>query len=114
MVRTVLFVLVVLITFSTLHAGEDISLSAEGREDCKALRSSPTDLDIRQHLLNQSMASCGGTCPCPQNVDRAGNLCGERSAYSRPGGCEPWCKIEEVPEVEVRKFREKCAAGKQE
>lgn len=32
-----------------------------------------------------------GSCECPYDYDSRGNLCGRRSAYSRPGGAEPIC-----------------------
>jgi hypothetical protein len=105
MIGTLLFLLFIT---SSLHASEDIFFPAPTREECKAFASA-TDIEIKQHLLKQSIASCGGTCPCPENVDRAGKECGDRSAYKRPGGCEPWCYLKDVPEDAVPKFRESCA-----
>lgn len=32
-----------------------------------------------------------GPCPCPYNRDKAGNLCGARSAWSKSGGYAPKC-----------------------
>ena len=32
-----------------------------------------------------------GNCPCPYSLDVDGNICGERSAYSRSGGASPIC-----------------------
>lgn len=32
-----------------------------------------------------------GNCPCPYDLDSAGNVCGKRSAYSRSGGYSPSC-----------------------
>lgn len=34
-----------------------------------------------------------GNCPCPYNVDREGVLCGKRSAWCKPGGYSPVCKL---------------------
>lgn len=36
-------------------------------------------------------ASSSGSCDCPYDTDSAGNSCGSRSAYSRPGGASPIC-----------------------
>jgi endonuclease G, mitochondrial len=36
-----------------------------------------------------------GTCECPYDRDRSGNLCRDKSAYSRPGGTQPTCYIGE-------------------
>lgn len=30
-------------------------------------------------------------CDCPDDTDSAGNICGERSAWSQPGGRQPVC-----------------------
>ncbi|MBE9224040.1 thermonuclease family protein [Phormidium sp. LEGE 05292] len=35
----------------------------------------------------------GQGCQCPYDIDRRGNACGGRSAYSRPGGEEPKCYV---------------------
>lgn len=43
------------------------------------------ELQIKQDIIRQSIASYSGSCPCPYNADRAGRSCGRRSAYSRPG-----------------------------
>jgi hypothetical protein len=37
----------------------------------------------------------GQGCPCPYDLDRRGNECGGRSAYSRPGGAAPVCYVEQ-------------------
>jgi len=36
-------------------------------------------------------SSYSGNCPCPYDIDSAGNRCGERSAYTRNGGASPIC-----------------------
>jgi hypothetical protein len=33
----------------------------------------------------------GGNCPCPYSRDSRGNICGERSEYSKSGGASPTC-----------------------
>lgn len=48
-----------------------------------------------QAEINRSIANYKGSCPCPYNVDRAGRLCGRRSAYSRQGGAQPLCYPED-------------------
>jgi hypothetical protein len=42
-----------------------------------------TDAQIQATLVTRSLASFSGACPCPYSVDRNGQRCGERSAYSR-------------------------------
>lgn len=60
--------------------------------------------EVRQILVDKSIASYAGSCPCPENRDRAGRRCGKRSAYSRPGGNAPYCYKSDVPEAEVRNY----------
>jgi hypothetical protein len=50
-----------------------------------------TDDQIRALIIQQSVASYPGKCPCPWNLARNGSQCGGRSAYSRPGGYAPLC-----------------------
>jgi len=39
-----------------------------------------TDVEIKQEIIKQSIASYRGSCPCPYNTDRTGRRCGARSA----------------------------------
>jgi hypothetical protein len=66
-----------------------------------------TDAEIKQQIIKQSIASYRGSCPCPYNVDRAGRMCGRRSAYSRPGGASPICYEKDVTQKIVDEYREK-------
>lgn len=69
--------------------------------------SEPTDGQIRQLIVQASIRSYSGSCPCPYNTDRAGRRCGGRSAYSRPGGASPKCYASEVSDAQVRAYRER-------
>ena len=64
-----------------------------------------TDAEIRQLLINQSIARYSGSCPCPYNTDRGGRRCGGRSAYSRPGGASPLCYPTDVSDAAVEAYR---------
>lgn len=64
-----------------------------------------TDAEIRQLLIEESIGLYSGNCPCPYNLDRAGNRCGGRSAYSRPGGASPLCFPEDVSDAVVESYR---------
>ena len=66
-----------------------------------------TDAQIKQHIIDESIASYRGSCPCPYNTDRAGHRCGARSAYSRPGGYSPKCFPGDVSAAEVAAYRAK-------
>ena len=71
---------------------------------------SATDSEIRQLLIDRSLASYSGSCACPYNVDRAGRRCGGRSAYSRPNGASPTCYPADASDATVREFRAKYSA----
>jgi hypothetical protein len=64
-----------------------------------------TDAQIKQEIIKQSLASYTGSCPCPYNVDRAGRMCGRRSAYSKSGGASPICYEKDVTQRMVDDHR---------
>lgn len=64
-----------------------------------------TDGQIKAQIVQQSIASYAGSCPCPFNRDRAGRSCGRRSAYSRPGGAAPLCYVSDVTQKMVDDYR---------
>lgn len=66
-----------------------------------------SDDKIRDILIERSIASYSGNCPCPHFLDAAGRKCGRRSAYSKPGGASPLCYREDVSEEMVEAFRRK-------
>ncbi|MFE3839528.1 hypothetical protein [Pseudogemmobacter sonorensis] len=57
-----------------------------------------TDAEIRQMMIEDSLWSYPGNCPCPENRDSAGRRCGKRSAYSKPGGYVPLCYPSDISE----------------
>ena len=66
-----------------------------------------TDDQIRQQIIQQSIASYPGSCPCPYSVARNGSSCGGRSAYSRAGGYQPKCYPKDVSDAEVQRYKRK-------
>ena len=56
-----------------------------------ALAQSGADQRDRQAMIAESIRNYSGNCLCPYIKDRAGRNCGQRSAYSRPGGEAPKC-----------------------
>ena len=73
----------------------------------QAKKAEKTDAEIKQEIIKQSIASYKGSCPCPYSVDRAGRMCGRRSAYSRPGGASPVCYEKDVTEKMVEDYRKR-------
>jgi choline dehydrogenase-like flavoprotein len=64
-----------------------------------------TDEQIRQTLIQASIASYTGNCPCPYNTMRNGRRCSANSAYSKPGGAAPLCYPQDVSQAMVDAFR---------
>lgn len=65
-----------------------------------------SDARIRALLIEESIASYSGNCPCPYSTARNGSRCGKRSAYSREGGAAPLCYPKDVSDEMVREYRE--------
>lgn len=63
-------------------------------------------LNIKNKIIQDSISSYRGNCPCPYNTDRAGRKCGRRSAYSRPGGYSPICYESDVTDKMVEEYRD--------
>ena len=61
--------------------------------------------EIQQLLIEQSLASYRGNCPCPYFVDRAGRRCGARSAYSKSGGETPLCYAKDVTDEMIARYQ---------
>ena len=70
-----------------------------------AAAAGPSDDEIRQMLINASIAAYPGNCACPYNVDRGGRRCGARSAYSKAGGYGPLCFAGDVTDKMVADHR---------
>jgi hypothetical protein len=47
----------------------------------------------------------GHACACPEDLVKDGTRCGNRSAYSRPGGAAPYCYISDVPAAVIQRYR---------
>lgn len=65
-----------------------------------------SDDEIREILIQRSIASYSGNCPCPYNRASNGSRCGKRSAYSRPGGASPLCYPSDVTDAMVERYRQ--------
>jgi hypothetical protein len=71
-----------------------------------------SDQEIVLAIIAQSQSGYTGSCPCPENLDRAGRRCGKRSAYNRPGGAAPLCYPSDVTGAMITKFRASLAMAK--
>lgn len=70
-----------------------------------ALAQSSADTRDRQAMIAESIRNYSGNCPCPYNSDRAGRSCGERSAYSKPGGESPLCYPGDITDAMLERWR---------
>lgn len=64
-----------------------------------------SDAAIIARLIALDAAAYSGNCRCPENHDRAGRRCGERSAHSRAGGWAPLCYPSDVSREAIVAFR---------
>ena len=74
---------------------------------CTTLDGTTTDAEIKQILIKESIDRYPGSCPCPDSVDRAGNLCGKRSAYRRLSGASPLCNDYDISDEMVEEYRKR-------
>lgn len=65
-----------------------------------------TDDQVKQRVIDDSIASYPGTCACPFNTARNGSSCGRRSAWSKAGGYSPICYKKEVTKDMVKEWRQ--------
>jgi len=70
-------------------------------------KSHVTDVEIKQMIIQESIANYRGNCPCPYSVARNGSSCGARSAYSKPGGASPICYASDISQEMINSFRAK-------
>jgi hypothetical protein len=80
-----------------------MSLFWAGAADAKT--ATQTDDQIRQLIIEDSIASYPGVCACPFNAARNGSSCGGRSAWSKQGGYAPICYKKEIPKEMVDEWR---------
>jgi hypothetical protein len=66
----------------------------------------PSDEEIKRFIIQESIASYPGNCPCPYNRAANGSKCGKRSAWSRAGGYSPICYPEEVTQQLIDEWRQ--------
>lgn len=65
-----------------------------------------SDAQIKQKVIEESIAQYPGPCACPFNHSRNGSSCGKRSAWSKPGGYDPICYADEVTPQMIKDWRE--------
>jgi hypothetical protein len=64
-----------------------------------------SDAQVKQRIIEESIAEYPGTCACPFNHARNGSSCGKRSAWSKAGGYSPICYANEVTLQMIKDWR---------
>lgn len=64
-----------------------------------------SDAQVKQRIIEESIAEYPGTCACPFNHARNGSSCGKRSAWSKAGGYSPICYANEVTPQMIKDWR---------
>lgn len=84
-----------------------ILLTAAGLAACLAAPVAARDSDpqIKSRIIQESIASYPGNCPCPYHSARNGSRCGGLSAYNRGGGYAPLCFPGDVGRTDVDAYR---------
>ena len=76
-----------------------------------AVDRSPSDDEVRQMIIRESVSTYPGPCPCPYHRARDGSRCGKRSAWSRPGGYAPLCYYSDISDETVKGYRQTYGLG---
>ncbi|UNM96543.1 hypothetical protein MMG00_01385 [Ignatzschineria rhizosphaerae] len=71
------------------------------------MASNLSDAQVKERIIQESIQSYRGNCPCPYNKARNGSNCGRRSAYSKPGGYTPKCYANDITKREVQAWRDR-------
>ncbi|HHT0092680.1 TPA: hypothetical protein ACT3KR_001776 [Raoultella planticola] len=65
-----------------------------------------TDDQVKQRIIDDSIASYPGTCACPFNTARNGSSCGRRSAWIKAGGASPICYKKEISKAMIKEWHQ--------
>ncbi|PJN96494.1 hypothetical protein CNY89_02180 [Amaricoccus sp. HAR-UPW-R2A-40] len=60
---------------------------------------------VVREIIAESLAAYPGPCPCPYSVSPRSGRCGGRSAWSKPGGAEPFCFPDDIPKTMIEARR---------
>lgn len=92
-----------------VEAWADVDLTEVFRQlglTIKLVSAAPTDSEVREMIIRQSLRIFDGSCPCPYNTAPDGSSCGARSVYSRRGPLTALCFEQDVTDSMVERYRE--------
>ena len=104
--RLAALALAALAMLSTAYASGDGGSSLTEKSSETGGKKRLSDAQIKQLLIDESIAAYDGNCPCPYSHARNGSRCGKRSAYSREGGAAPLCYPDDVTREMVQAYRD--------
>jgi hypothetical protein len=70
-----------------------------------ALAGDMSDGQVRERIVEESVAAHAGSCACPDDYDAIGHACGSRSAQVKAGGDKVVCYPHEISDQQVREYR---------
>jgi hypothetical protein len=97
-----------------LAADLPVKPKCNGGTMCRLSESGLSDAWIRKIIVWRNRAAYHrhhGSCACPYDQDKIGHRCGGRSAFSVPGGQEPYCYPIKVPDWEVDAYKRASISG---
>ncbi|KAA8995231.1 hypothetical protein FJU30_24760 [Affinibrenneria salicis] len=81
------------------------SLSGLSAHSAWAKNAALSDAQIKQRIIEESIADYPRACACPYNRARNGSRCGGRSAWRRAGGYVPLCYPDDVSAARVGQWK---------
>ncbi len=63
------------------------------------------DDEIRRLIVQESIARFSGDCPCPYSYAWNGRQCADNSAYMKRIPTAPYCYPQDVPPIEIYRWR---------
>lgn len=92
------------ILFNDLET-KTLQILSDNQNKCAKNRKKPSSLNkFKQKNIKESIENYKGSCPCPYSTTISGSSCGGRSAWSRPGGEDPICYINDIPKKIIDNF----------
>ena len=71
--------------------------------------------ELRQFIIAASIDNYRinkGPCACPYSLNRAGNICGVNSAYSKAGVDKPRCYTRDISDAMLNRIMDAAEAGR--
>jgi hypothetical protein len=84
-------------------ASEQSEVNGEFSDD--TIRKMMIEENKKAYFKKMRRRGNAGTCPCPYSMNRAGQECGDSSAYIKPGGESPWCFPKDISQKDLDSWK---------